>query len=308
MVPADQSLDAADLVAAEIDDGLVVELELAGGERPAQVALHDAPRLHLRVHLRPEVAIGAAPVLLCAVECQVRAADELIGLVAIRGADGDADARADDHLLVVDVVGRADRLDDAQRQGGGIRWLADADLENGELVSAHAGDRVRLPHQPPQTPRHQLQELVAGCMAERIVHALEVVEIDEVNRQHLVPPDARQSLLEALVEQHAVGQVRQRIVQRHVHDLGFRAALRRDVLVREDPPAVRHLPLGYVDDAAVGELHHLRVDGAVLGETIVREPIRLVGRIAARAQPVLQDLAHGGAGLHLLEDSPYMSA
>ena len=40
MVPADQRLEAADLVAREIDHRLVVQLELAGRQRLAQVVLH----------------------------------------------------------------------------------------------------------------------------------------------------------------------------------------------------------------------------------------------------------------------------
>ena len=65
------------VVGREIDDRLVVELELAGGERLAQVVLHRAPRLHLRVHLRLEEAVGAAPVALGAIERQVGIADQL---------------------------------------------------------------------------------------------------------------------------------------------------------------------------------------------------------------------------------------
>ena len=107
MVPADQGLEAADLVALEIDDRLVVELELAGRQRLAQVVLQGAPRLHLRVHLRLEEAEGAAAVALGAVERQVGVAHQLVGLVAVRRADGDADAGADHHLLAVDLVGRA---------------------------------------------------------------------------------------------------------------------------------------------------------------------------------------------------------
>ena len=37
MAPADEGLEAADLVAREIEDRLVVQLELAGRERLAQV-------------------------------------------------------------------------------------------------------------------------------------------------------------------------------------------------------------------------------------------------------------------------------
>ena len=47
-------------------------------------------------------------------------------------------------------------------------------------------------------------------------------------------------LLQPLVEQHAVGQAGQRIVQRHVRDLGLRAALLGDVLwvVTKPPSAI----------------------------------------------------------------------
>ena len=118
-LPADQRLDAADLVALEIDDRLVVQLELAGDQRLAQVVLHGAPRLHLRVHLGLEEAVGAAPVALGAIERQVGVPHQLVGRHAVGRADGDADAGADHHLVAVDVVGLAHRLDDAMRQR---RW------------------------------------------------------------------------------------------------------------------------------------------------------------------------------------------
>ena len=271
MAPADEGLDAADLVGPEIDDGLVVQLELAGRKRLAQVVLHGAPHLHLRVHLRPEEAVGAAPVALGAVERQVGVADQLVGARAVRRADGDADAGADDDLRAVEIVGRAHGLDDAQRQHGGIRRLGDGDLQDRELVAAHARDRVRLPDQGAQALRHHLQELVAGGMAERVVHGLEVVEIEQVDRHHLAAPHAREGVLEPLVQQHAVGQIGERVVQRHVHDLGLGAALVGDVLMRDDVPAVRRLPVADVDDAPVGQLVHLGCDLAELGDELVHE-------------------------------------
>ena len=47
MVPAQQRLEAADLVALEVDDRLVVELELAVRQRLAQIELQLAARLHV---------------------------------------------------------------------------------------------------------------------------------------------------------------------------------------------------------------------------------------------------------------------
>ena len=155
MVPTDEGLDAADFVVGKIDDGLVVQLELVGGERLAQVVLHAAAHLHLRIHLGSEEAIGAAPVAFGAIERQVGVPDQLIGCRSVGRADGDADAGADHDLCAVEIVGCAYGLDDAQRQHGRIRRLHDADLQHCELVPAHACDRVRLADQraqalPPQ--------------------------------------------------------------------------------------------------------------------------------------------------------------
>ena len=160
MAPADQRLEAADLVAREIDDRLVVQLELAGRQRLAQVVLHGAARLHLRVHLRLEEAEGAAPVALGAIERQIGVADQLVGAQPVGRADGDADAGADHHLVAVDLVGLAHRLDDALRQRGGIGRLGDGDLHDGELVAAHARDGVGLAHQRAQAVGHHL---AAAC-------------------------------------------------------------------------------------------------------------------------------------------------
>ena len=55
---------------------------------------------------------------------------------------------------------------------------------------------------------------------------------------HFATLDARQRLLELLVEQHAVGKARERVVQRHVRDLLFRPAALGDVHVGGDEAAV----------------------------------------------------------------------
>ena len=262
-----QRLHAADLVALEIDDGLVVELELAGRQGVAQVVLHEVARLHLRIHLRPEEAIGAAPVGLGAVERQVGVPDQLVGGEAVRGPHGDADAGADHHLLPIDGVGRAHRLDDAQRQRRGIGRLADRHLQHRELVAAHARDGVGFPHQLLQALCHHLQELVAGGMAERVVHGLEVVEVEQVHRHDLAALDAGQRMLEPLVEQHAVGQVGQRVVQRHVHDLGLGAAAFRGVHVGRHEAAVLERHAAHLDHGPIRALALEGVRGARLGQS-----------------------------------------
>ena len=107
MIPADQGLEPADLVARQIDHRLVVEFELAGRQRLAQVLLHDAAGLHLQVHRGFEEAESAAAVAFRPVQREVRIAQQLVGVEAVAGADRDADAGADQDLLAVDVEGLA---------------------------------------------------------------------------------------------------------------------------------------------------------------------------------------------------------
>ena len=92
MVPAQQRLAADDPVVADVDQRLVVQLELAAHERLAQVDLQRAARLHARVHLRLEEAVGAAAVGLGAVQRHVGVLQQLIRLGAVVRRHGDADA------------------------------------------------------------------------------------------------------------------------------------------------------------------------------------------------------------------------
>ena len=93
-------------------------------------------------------------------------------------------------------------------------------------------------------------------MAQRVVDVLEVVEIEQMDGHHVAALDARQRLFEPLVEQHAVGKAGERVVQRHVRDLGLRAALLGDVHVGRDEAAVVERRAPHIEDGAVGTLAH----------------------------------------------------
>ena len=113
-----------------------------------------------------------------------------------------------------------------------------------------------------------LQQLVAGRVAERVVDVLEMVEVEKMHGHHLATLDARQRLLELLVEQHAVGQAGERVVQRHVRDFLFRPAALGDVHIGCDEAAVVERHAAHVEHGAVGTLahEHMRLD------VRVREP------------------------------------
>ena len=302
VTPAHERLEAAHVIAGELEEGLVVELELACRQRLAQVALQRAAHLHLRVHLVLEEAVGAAAVGLGAVECEIGVADELVGRRSVERAHGDADAGADHHLMPLDHVGSADDLDDAMCQRRGIGGLRDGRLDDGELVAAHARDRVRLAQQRPQPVGHDLEQLVAGRMAQAVVDGLEVVEIEQVHGHDLAAPHAPQRILEPFVEQHAVGQAGQRVVQGHMGDLGLRATLLGDVVMGGHGAAAGHRLGGHGDVAAIAQLVDI-LGRSLPGDALHSLAHELIGILVvefAVGDALLDDLAQRRAGLHLL--------
>ena len=72
---------------------------------------------------------------------------------------------------------------------------------------------------------------------ERVVDALEAVEVEAEHGEALAAPQAQQRLLQLLAEQRAVGEVGQRVVAREVGDLLLLAAALGDVLVQRHPAA-----------------------------------------------------------------------
>ena len=89
--------------------------------------------------------------------------------------------------------------------------------EHDELVAAEARDRVLGPQRGGDAVGGAAQHLVAARVAEAVVDRLEAVEVEEQHGQRgvlaLQPADR---VVEAVEEQHAVGQAGQRVVQRLV--------------------------------------------------------------------------------------------
>ena len=92
-----------------------------------------------------------------------------------------------------------------------------------EFIAARAGDGVDVAHHGAQAPRDLVEHLIARPMPERVVDELEAVEIDDQHRERLaVAVGMRHRLRQPVIEQHAVGQARQRIVRREVAQLPVR--------------------------------------------------------------------------------------
>ena len=88
-----------------------------------------------------------------------------------------------------------------------------------------------------QAAGDRLQQFVPDGVPERIVDPLELVDIDVEHRQLTAGRQALQLMIEALAEQHAVRQIGQRVVMRHVRDTVIDPLALGDVLHRGNPAA-----------------------------------------------------------------------
>ena len=75
----------------------------------------------------------------------------------------------------------------------------------------------------------------------------------QVSGDNITSLGACQRMLQFLVQQRAIGQIRERVVKGHVRDLGVGASLLGDVLVGRDPAAIRHGLMRDGDDASIGK-------------------------------------------------------
>ncbi len=117
----------------------------------------------------------------------------------------DADTDVGDDLMALDLVGLDHRFADALRERGGVGGLLHLRHDDGELVAAHACDHVELARAAAQTLADKLEQLVADMVAERVIDALEVVEVEAKHRQALAALDALDLVVELFEQQRAVG-------------------------------------------------------------------------------------------------------
>ncbi len=216
-----------------------MQFEFFADQRLAQVHFQFAPRFHSHVHVRLEKPKSSASVGLGAVERHVGVAQQRIGLLRVERRDRDADADIGDNLVPFDLVRLDDRLADALGKRSRVGRFLHLGHDDGEFVAAQTGNRIGLSGAAAQTVGDQFQQFVPDRMAERIVDALELIEIEAQDRQTLTAFDAFEFMFQPFAQQDAVGQIGQRVMARHVGNSPFRALPLGDVLVGCQPSAAR---------------------------------------------------------------------
>lgn len=109
-------------------------------------------------------------------------------------------------------------------------------------------------------------------MTQRIVDALEPVEVEKHHRNAIAPAER---LFHLVLEQDAIGQIGERVVPGHMDDLGLGLAAFGDIFVGRDPATVRCGAIQTGNDAAIVQLVKMRFGGplpqklSLLGQELV---------------------------------------
>ena len=171
------------------------------------------------VHCRLEKAIGPTTVGLGAVHRQIGILDQLIEIGAILRRQSNADAGVGHELVAEALIGLTDRLMNARHEFHDVAGIFDIGLDHRELIAAKPGDMVGISDAIPDAPRHGFQQLIADMMSERVVDALELVDIDVKQRELLAAAGSLQFLFDSFAEQHSVRQVCEGVVMRQMRNL-----------------------------------------------------------------------------------------
>ncbi len=121
-----------------------------------------------------------------------------------------------------------------------LRRLVEGRLQNDELVAAEAPDHVGAANYLAQPVSDLGEQRVTTRMTERVVDLLELVEVDEQDRQRSRAGGGRQDARQLVVKMAAIGQASEGIVARQVADALLGLAPLADVLDHHHRAAVLH--------------------------------------------------------------------
>ena len=141
-------------------------------------SFHRAPCHSNSVHIRLKKPPPATALLFGAIKRQIGVLHQLNGMRAVARRQCNADAGANADFVAFQLEMLIDALNNAARQDRGFHRFRDPELEDRELVSTQAGNRVGFAHRRPQSGCDRAQQAVADRMPERVVDRLEPVEIE----------------------------------------------------------------------------------------------------------------------------------
>ncbi len=212
-MPAQQGLDANHASARDLDLRLVDQTELSLDDPAAQSSLEMPLQLGDPAGLGIVETVALAARRLGPVLREIGVAQEVLRCGAVLRKQRDADAGPRQHLASSDLKGRTQHVNQALRQRLGLVAGADPGQNDHEFITPEPGEGVGGARDRAQPCRSSLEQPVAGGVPERVVDLLEVVQVQEHDRDvRAVPPRRIERVIEPVPEQDPVGKAGQQVV------------------------------------------------------------------------------------------------
>ena len=186
----------------------------------------------LFAEFRPVQRVLITPFTLGHVHRGIGVTQQLASLVAMLGSQGDADAGRGRKHVAGQLHRFVERLD--QLVGDQHHLVVAVQLQqHDEFVAAPARHQISLAQGTHQARGDLLQQRIADVVAEGIVDLLEVVQVDEQQRQAAIVMLMLQGALQALLELQTIGQLGQHVETRQMAQMIGRPPPLADIAQRQ---------------------------------------------------------------------------
>jgi hypothetical protein len=139
------------------------------------------------VHFRSEKAYAITAGSFATVKREIGAREQAFGCFAISGGEGDANGHVGFEFLLFEVHGFLQYRSDPLREFLGFDFVVYCGLYDYEFIAAEPGNEIFHSRQCAQTLANRVEKKITTIVAERIVHLLEVIDINKVYR--VLPAD-----------------------------------------------------------------------------------------------------------------------
>nr|WP_244448562.1 hypothetical protein [Bosea sp. LC85] len=182
-------------------------------------------------------------------------AQQRIAIAAILDGQRDADAGPDPDVAATDTKRLTHALDDTPGDPAKLVEIGASATQDSEFVAAEARDDIAAPDRLLQSHADGFQQGIAQFVTERVIDGLEPIEVQIEHRETArLAAMLIERALQMFAKLGAVGQVRQRIMMRHIGNAFLRSPAFGHVLIGRNPATVGHRLLRHGADSAGGKL------------------------------------------------------
>ncbi|MNH08386.1 hypothetical protein D3C79_677990 [compost metagenome] len=211
MTPAQQCFDCLAAARLQVDDGLVIQLERVvlqrhhhvGGEMLAPDRLVEQGIVIDDIGHMGLATVGQG---------LLRPAEQLLGLVAVHGEEGDADAHLQPERVVIDENVLLEGVQHAGHQLPDMAQIAPFPLQHGQLIAPETSHPLAIFTQGPQSLRQLPQQQIPGVVAKLAVDVTKVIDVDQHQPEWCITADIGLHLLQ---QRQPVGEAGQGIDPGH---------------------------------------------------------------------------------------------